>query len=114
MIENDEERAWMDKKIEETIAYIQSKGRFDVSVQSTIPNEFQNLAAVNIGYTAGIETTKVAHEWLQISNQINSLIVVSSHSANVFKDTSWEATDPAGTPGKTYFNYSGRTRKLPS
>jgi len=100
MVENDEEREWMDKKIEETIAYIQSKGKFDISVQSTIPNEFQNLAGVNIGYTAGIETTKVAHEWLQISNQINSLIVVSSHSANVFKDTTWEGNDHAGTPVK--------------
>ena len=35
-------------------------GQFDISVQVTIPNEWKNIAPLNIGYTAGIETTKVA------------------------------------------------------
>ena len=101
LIEGTEERKWMDETIEKTIGYIQSGGQFDISIQSTIPNEFERLAPINIGYTAGIETTKVAHEWIQISNQMDSLIVVSSHSAEIFKSTEWEAVDQrTNTPVK--------------
>jgi hypothetical protein len=52
--EQDEERAFIDQTIEKTIAFIQQGGRFDISIQCTIPNEFENMATVNIGYTAGI------------------------------------------------------------
>ena len=57
------ERRWIDETIEKTIGFIQQGGQFDISVQTTIPNEFQSLAARNIGYTAGIETTHCAPEW---------------------------------------------------
>ena len=100
LIEETEERKWMDETIEKTIGHIQLGGQFDISIQSTIPNEFQKLAPINIGWTAGIETTKVSHEWIQISNQMSSLMVVSSHSANIFKTTEWEGTDQNGTPLK--------------
>jgi len=86
-----EERAWMDQTIEKTIHHIQQGGRFDISLQVTIPNEFEALAPVNIGYTAGIETTKVAHEWIIKSNQMDKIIVVSNHSKNVFLNTVYEA-----------------------
>ena len=33
----------------------------------TIPNEFQAMATVNVGYTAGIETTKIAPVWIEKS-----------------------------------------------
>jgi glycosyltransferase involved in cell wall biosynthesis len=83
-----DERKWIDQTIEKTISYIQMGGSFDVSLQVTIPNEFEPLAPINIGYTAGIETTRVAPEWLEVSNQMNKLIVVSNHSKNVFKNSS--------------------------
>ena len=86
-----EERAWIDQTIEKTIPYIQQGGQFDLSLQVTIPNEFEQMAAVNIGYTAGIETTKVAPEWLQRGNLMSKLIVVSSHSKNVFLSTTAHA-----------------------
>lgn len=63
--EVNEERTWIDNIIEKTISHVQNGGTFDYSLQVTIPNEWENIAALNIGYTAGIETTKVAHEWLQ-------------------------------------------------
>ncbi len=88
-----EERAWMDQTIEKTIHHIQQGGRFDISLQVTIPNEFEALAPVNIGYTAGIETTKVAHEWILKSNQMDKIIVVSNHSKNVFLNTVYEAVN---------------------
>jgi len=89
----DEERAWIDRTIERTIAYIQQGGLFDISLQVTIPNEWENMAPVNIGYTAGIETTKVAHEWIQKANEMNRIIVVSNHSKNVFENTTYTATN---------------------
>ena len=85
--ESNEERSWIDQTIEKTISYIQQGGIFDGSVQVTIPNEFEPMAPVNIGYTAGIETTKVSPQWLEVSNQMNKLIVVSNHSKNVFLNT---------------------------
>lgn len=87
----DEERVWIDQTIEKTIAFIQQGGQFDLSLQVTIPNEFQRLAPINIGYTAGIETTKVAHQWIQKANEMDKIIVVSSHSKQVFENTEYQA-----------------------
>jgi glycosyltransferase involved in cell wall biosynthesis len=87
----DEERVWIDQTIEKTIGYIQQGGQFDLSVQVTIPNEFQRLAPINIGYTAGIETTKVAHQWIEKANEMDKVIVVSSHSKQVFENTEYQA-----------------------
>jgi len=89
----DEERLWIDQTIEKTIGHIQQGGQFDISLQVTIPNEFQPMAPVNVGYTAGIETTKVAHQWIQKANEMDKIIVVSSHSKQVFENTEYEATN---------------------
>jgi glycosyltransferase involved in cell wall biosynthesis len=89
--EMDEERAWIDKTIEKTIGYIQQGGKFDISLQVTIPNEFQNHAPINIGYTAGIETTKAAHQWIQKINEMDRVITISSHSKKVMEDTEYHA-----------------------
>ena len=54
--ENTELRTWTDQKIMETQVLIESKKLMpDISLQITIPNEFENLCKTNIGYTAGIE-----------------------------------------------------------
>ncbi len=88
--EQSEQRQWIDNTIEKTIGFIQQGGKFDMSLQVTIPNEFEDMATINIGYTAGIESTLVAAEWLQAINQVvNSLIVVSSFSTTAFKETTY-------------------------
>jgi glycosyltransferase involved in cell wall biosynthesis len=88
--ESSEERVWMDNKIEKTISYVQNGGTFDISVQVTIPNEFEKLATTNIGYTAGIETTKCAMEWINQSNNLmDKVIFVSNHSKDTFCNTSF-------------------------
>ena len=85
---NDAERSWIDEAIEKTIVYLQQGGKFDMSLQVTIPNEWEKIAPINIGYTAGIETNKVAPVWLQKGNEaVDSIIVVSKHSADVYKNT---------------------------
>ena len=60
--EYDEEKNYIDSLIEKTLLYTQQGGSFDMSLQVTIPNEWKQYAPINIGYTAGIETTRVAHE----------------------------------------------------
>ena len=89
--ESNEERAWIDAVIEKTISHVQGGGSFDYSLQVTIPNEWENIATQNIGYTAGMETTKVAHEWLELGNALDKIIVVSSHSKNVYEKSEYEA-----------------------
>ena len=63
--ELNEEREWIDSKIEKTISFIQQGGQFDMSLQVTIPNEWEPLAEVNVGYTAGMETTQIAPSGLK-------------------------------------------------
>tara|TARA_R110002110_G_scaffold125184_6_gene302913 strand:- start:1678 stop:2952 length:1275 start_codon:yes stop_codon:yes gene_type:complete len=88
--EQDEERAFIDNSIEKTIAHVQQGGKFDMSLQVTIPNEFEDIATVDIGYTAGIETTATSPEWLVKTNEIvDAVIVVSSFSTTAFKNTEY-------------------------
>ena len=88
-----EERVWMDERIRHTAIYMSQGGQFDVSLQVTIPNEWEKIAPINIGYTAGIETTKVAPQWIEKSYLMDRIIVVSNHAKNVYLDTTYEATD---------------------
>ena len=92
--DSSDEKKWIDETIEKTIAFIHSGGTFDASFQVTIPNEWQNdLAPINIGFTAGIETTKVAHQWVQKGNEMNKIIVVSNHAKEVYEKTSYIAKE---------------------
>ena len=78
--EDSEERSWMDELVKKTAIYGQQGGQYDMSIQVTIPNEWQRMAPVNIGVTAGIETTKVAPVWLQKCNEMDKIITISEHS----------------------------------
>ncbi|MHA1951846.1 MAG: glycosyltransferase family 9 protein, partial [Candidatus Thorarchaeota archaeon] len=61
---------------------------YDLSVQVTIPNEFEKLAKLNIGITAGIEVNLVSPEWIVKSNEmVDILFVPSQHSKDVFEKT---------------------------
>lgn len=91
--EENEEREWMDEKIKKTAVYASQGGQFDMSLQVTIPNEWEKLAPINIGYTAGIETTKVAPQWIEKSFLMDRIVVVSNHAKQVYESTSYQATD---------------------
>tara|TARA_R110001583_G_scaffold125176_3_gene276679 strand:+ start:477 stop:1664 length:1188 start_codon:yes stop_codon:yes gene_type:complete len=92
--EDTEFRQWMDERITLTQILIQKKQiNLDMSLQITIPNEFEKLAPINIGYTAGIETTKVSPVWLQKGNDMDKLLLVSNHANNVYRNTVAIATD---------------------
>tara|TARA_B100000282_G_C31713909_1_gene482536 strand:- start:26 stop:1306 length:1281 start_codon:yes stop_codon:yes gene_type:complete len=99
--EYDEERQWIDNIIKKTVGYFQSNPNpsgpiFDYSLQATIPNEFEKLARINIGYTAGIETTKVHHDWIIKTNQnTDKVITTSNHSRDILSQTEYEAVNEA-------------------
>jgi glycosyltransferase involved in cell wall biosynthesis len=90
--ENNEFRDWMDDRIRNTQILIQEKKLIpDMSLQITIPNEFEKLAPINIGFTAGIESSKVDPVWLQKGNEMDKILVVSEHAKNTYVDTKAQA-----------------------
>ena len=91
--QNNEERQYIDFLLQKTNHYLQNKGQFDISLQVTIPNEWEKIAPVNVGYTAGIETTKIAPQWVQKSMLMDKIIVTSNHSKNTLLNTTYEAFD---------------------
>jgi len=95
--EDNKEREWIDQLLQKTIKYSQENNggvggvQFDISVQVTIPNEWERMAPINIGVTAGIETTKIAAVWVEKSLQMDKIIVVSEHAKYGFDNTEYQA-----------------------
>ena len=93
VIDNDDERTWLDSIIKKTTIAVNNNNLApDVSIQVTIPNEWEKIAPVNIGVTAGIETTKVAPIWLEKSNLMDLIIVPSQHAKDTLVNTTYEVT----------------------
>jgi len=65
----------------------------DAYIDIRIPNEFEQICDINIGITAGIETTSVSTKWIEGCNKMTSIIVPSVHSANSFLNTSYDMLD---------------------
>ena len=65
----------------------------EIWAQVTIPNEFQPIGKFNIGFTAGIETTVCAPDWIDGLNRMDLNIVSSEHSKKVFEDSTFEQKD---------------------
>ena len=70
--------------------------QFDVSLQITIPTEWENLATHNIGVTAGIETDKASPEWIQATEIVDRIIVVSNHAKTSLANTKYPHQLPSG------------------
>ena len=97
LFEDNEERNWLDSTINKTVLYLQQQGQFDIYCHVGIPNELKRKAPITIEITAGIETTKVAPEWIDICNrECDKIITVSQHSKEVFENTSWKVQDQFG------------------
>ena len=65
----------------------------EIWAQLTVPNEFQSVGKYNIGFTAGIETTICAPEWIEGINRMDVTFVSSEHSAEVFRNSNFEQRD---------------------
>ena len=68
----------------------------DIWFQITIPNEFQQVGKVNIGVTAGIETTVCDPSWIEGCNRMNATFVSSVHAKTVLESTSFRKNDAPG------------------
>lgn len=65
----------------------------DVYVQVTVPNEFQRVGKINIGITAGIETTVAPKDWIDGCNRMDLIIVTSKFSKDVLLSTVYNETE---------------------
>jgi hypothetical protein len=66
----------------------------DVWFQITVPNEFQKVGKhLNIGITAGIETTTCDPSWLEGCNRMDLNLVSSQHAKTVFENSQFEQID---------------------
>lgn len=100
IFEDDEERRWIDSLLQKTQTYQEQSKQsplFDVSLQVTIPNEWKKIAPINIGYTAGIETTMIAPQWIEFGDLMDHIIVVSNHSKDVYQNTKVNIASHNGT-----------------
>ena len=89
--QDDEERQWLDYLIGRTPNHINHNAPIDISLQVTIPNEWEKIAPINIGYTAGIETTRISPQWIEKARLMDKIITISNHSKNVFNNTIYDA-----------------------
>ena len=81
----------VDKKIIDCILpQPQMERQPDVYVDIRIPNEFETWGKVNIGITAGIETTAVSNKWIEGCNKMDLIIVPSEHSKIGFTQAIYE------------------------
>jgi len=92
--EDNEERRWIDETLQKSLSYVSEGGEFDMSLQVTIPNEWEQIAPINIGITAGIETTKVAPQWIEKSHLVDKIITISEHSKTSYERTAYKGTHP--------------------
>ena len=89
--EDNEEIKWIDEIIKKSAPLLVNGAQFDMSIQVTIPNEWEMMAPINIGVTAGTETNRISPNWVKKSNMMNKIIVTSNHAKHGFDNTSYEA-----------------------
>jgi hypothetical protein len=93
--ERDEEAEWILSLIGKTQqALANPPVSFDLSVQVTVPNEFERMAPYNVLVTAGVETTKIPAQWADKCNQADKIIVPSQFTKEVIESSQWDATIP--------------------
>jgi glycosyltransferase involved in cell wall biosynthesis len=62
------------------------KGKYDISFQVQLPDEWDNqLANINVGVTAAVETDKCNPDWVKKCNNMDHVIVPSTFTKNVIK-----------------------------
>lgn len=93
-IEEGDEKNWLEYLIQKTMFARQSGTTFDISLQITVPDEWQKICPIDIGFTAGIETTKVSPRWLEKAALMSKIITISNHSKDVYNNTVHYVPDP--------------------
>jgi len=75
---------------------------FDESYQVLLPNEWKNIAKLNIGITAGFEGNYVKKEWINCVNRMDYVFVPSEFSKKSFINTSNKCNLNIDTEIKVY------------
>lgn len=65
----------------------------DISIHIGIPTEANRFARFNILITAGIETTIADAKWIEACNQMDLILVPSTHSKDVFINSIYDKVD---------------------
>jgi hypothetical protein len=91
--ESTDERNWIDEAIKKTVQHNAQSLPYDLSLQVTIPNEWEKLAPVNIGITAGIETTKVSPLWIEKSYLMDKILTISDFAKSSYVNTVYNAVN---------------------
>lgn len=65
----------------------------EIYIQVTVPNEFVRMGKVNIGVTAGIESTIAPKDWIDGCNRMDLVITTSTFSKKTLEFTSYNETD---------------------
>lgn len=65
----------------------------DIFIQVTIPNEFERRGKINIGITAGIESTVAPKDWIEGCNRMDLIITPSVFSRDILLSTVYNETD---------------------
>ena len=95
--EDNEERRMIDYLINKTVHAVNNKVAFDISLQVTIPNEWEKIAKINIGITAGIESNMISPTWVHKTEEtVDKVIVTSEHSKTGFLSTVCTVQGPNG------------------
>ena len=68
------------------------QGLPDIYIQVTVPNEFQRFGKLNIGITAGIETTIASKDWIDGCNRMDLIIATSNFTKEVLLTSIYEET----------------------
>jgi len=97
--EDSDERKWLDSTIMKTVQYTQAfngQPQYDMCLHISIPNEWKKICPITIGYTAGIEVNKISPHWIQPSNQMDKILVISNFSKKGFENGVYTAQDQNG------------------
>jgi len=79
-------------------------GTPNVSFQLQLPNEWDpNLAQVNVGVTAAVETDTCNPQWVECCNRMDAVIVPSQHTANVLR-ASGQINVPLHVVGESFID----------
>jgi len=74
----------------------------EIWAQVTVPNEFQAVGKYNIGFTAGIETTTCAPQWIEGVNRMDLTLVSSEHAKYVFTSTMFNQENNGKLVGEVF------------
>jgi hypothetical protein len=68
----------------------------ELFIQISVANEFQPMGKINIGVTAGVETTAISKEWIDGCNRMDVIWCISEHSKRAIAGTVVEMKDRSG------------------